>query len=208
MRIWFKQLFLGVAFLSLPAWGQTVHRVKEGESLWLIAKRAGVSVEAIRKANALKNDVIWEGSDLIIPARQSVPNPVPTPTPTPTPPAPAPPLPPRPTPVPKMAPEVMPPPKVATQIARVSKPSAGLTEKGMQILQQQVTLDRAGYSPGVIDGYEGRYTRLAQTLCENWNPQALRANLPATTSFQITGAWKSYVDTVCPAAAALPISRL
>lgn len=157
---------------------QSVHLVKEGESLWLIAKRAGVSVDAIREANELKNDVIWEGAKLIIPAQQ-----VPT------------------------RPSVQPAPplrKITPEPEKRKGPKTPLSEKGMKILQLQVMLDRAGYSPGIIDGYEGKYTRLAKTLCEAWNPDALRTLLPATRVAQVPDSWHSYVDPNLPGSGSSP----
>ncbi|GAA0787760.1 MULTISPECIES: N-acetylmuramoyl-L-alanine amidase [Pseudomonadati] len=45
----------------------TKHKVKSGESLSLIARRYGVSVDGIKKANNLKSDVVRIGQQLIIP---------------------------------------------------------------------------------------------------------------------------------------------
>ncbi len=45
------------------------HTVKSGESLYKIAKRHGVSVNAIKKANGLKSDNIRPGQKLKIPAK-------------------------------------------------------------------------------------------------------------------------------------------
>ena len=45
----------------------TKHKVKSGESLSLIARRYGVSVDVIKKANNLKSDVVRIGQQLIIP---------------------------------------------------------------------------------------------------------------------------------------------
>ena len=173
---------LAFASFSLvqSALAQSVHLVKEGESLWLIAKQAGVSVDAIRKANQLKNDVIWEGARLIIPAPQ------PSLTPDP--------------------PTHSPPPlrEIASQPSKRTTPKTPLTEKGMQILQLQVMLDRAGFSPGIIDGYEGKYTQLAKTLCEAWNPAALSSPLPATRLAQVPPSWRSYVDSQLPGSGSSP----
>ncbi len=47
----------------------TTHEVKNGESLEKIAKRHGVTVDELRKANKLKGDVIHAGDDLKIPSK-------------------------------------------------------------------------------------------------------------------------------------------
>lgn len=179
-------LLLGVVSFGMRAEGQTIHRVKEGESLWLIAKRVGVSVDAIREANQLKNDVIWEGADLKIPA--------PTPKPTIS------------ESVPITRPASPEQPKVREkEIISVSSRSKGpLSEAGMQVLQLQVMLDRAGFSPGVLDGYDGKYTRLAKTLCEAWNPTALQRKIPATTRMEVTANWRAYVDVSLPGSGKSP----
>ena len=44
------------------------HRVVEGESLWGIARKYGVTSEAVRKANAMKDDRVRIGETLVIPA--------------------------------------------------------------------------------------------------------------------------------------------
>lgn len=44
-----------------------VHRVVEGESLWGIARKYGVTSDAVRKANALKDDRVRIGETLVIP---------------------------------------------------------------------------------------------------------------------------------------------
>ena len=46
----------------------TTHDVVAGESLWRISRKYGVSIADIQKANGLKNDTIWAGKKLIIPA--------------------------------------------------------------------------------------------------------------------------------------------
>jgi hypothetical protein len=50
--------------------GQRIHRVQEGESLWKIAKKYRVSIEAIIKANHLETDKLRPGKELIIPESQ------------------------------------------------------------------------------------------------------------------------------------------
>lgn len=54
----------------------TAHRVAQGDSLFLIARRYGVTVGTIRTANGLVNDIIYPGQILTIPnqAPSSPPN--------------------------------------------------------------------------------------------------------------------------------------
>lgn len=49
----------------------TVHEIKSGENLTVIAKKHGVSVEEIKRANNMKNDNIRAGKTLVIPAKKS-----------------------------------------------------------------------------------------------------------------------------------------
>lgn len=58
---------------TLLAWKQKQHSgyiytVSKGDTLSEIARRNRVSISALRKANTLKNDVIWVGQKLTIPA--------------------------------------------------------------------------------------------------------------------------------------------
>nr|WP_244325726.1 N-acetylmuramoyl-L-alanine amidase [Shewanella aestuarii] len=45
----------------------TKHKVKSGESLSVIARRYGVSIEGIKKANNMKSDMVRIGQNLVIP---------------------------------------------------------------------------------------------------------------------------------------------
>lgn len=56
-----------------PVTAQTVHEVVPGDSLFRIAGRYGVSVEAIRAANGIVGDLIRVGERLTIPAPGTVP---------------------------------------------------------------------------------------------------------------------------------------
>lgn len=48
----------------------TVHTIKSGENLGRIAKKYGVTVDAIKKANGMKSDAIRAGAELKIPAKK------------------------------------------------------------------------------------------------------------------------------------------
>lgn len=149
--------------------GQTLYRVKEGESLWAIAKRAGISVTALKEANGITSDVIWAGAELVIPARQPV-------AATPSKPG-----------IP-----------AALPVPRNQLPTPPATLQNAGVLQLQVTLDRAGFSPGVIDGLNGKFTELARVLCQAWKPGALRNPVAPTRMAQVPASWKSYVNTTLP----------
>jgi len=55
---------------SPPTSTVTTHDVVAGESLWRISRKYGITVEALQAANGLKNDNIWAGQKLNIPAAQ------------------------------------------------------------------------------------------------------------------------------------------
>ena len=49
---------------------QTVHTIKSGENLGRIARKYGVTVDEIKKANGMKSDAIRAGAELKIPAKK------------------------------------------------------------------------------------------------------------------------------------------
>lgn len=61
-----------------PASGTTVYVVKSGDVLGTIARKHGVKVEVIKKANNLKGDTIWVGQKLAIPGATKKPTEKPT----------------------------------------------------------------------------------------------------------------------------------
>jgi LysM repeat protein len=107
-----------------PAPAPEVHIVKANETLAGIAAKHGVSVEAMVKANNLKNpDKIFERQHLRVPGKgAAAPAPAPTPTPAPAPkPAPAPA--PKPAPAPAHAPAPAPRPAPTPAPAPAPKPA-------------------------------------------------------------------------------------
>lgn len=55
---------------SRPAVAQArVHTVVRGDSLWAISRKYGVSIDAIKRANGLRNDTAVLGAKLQIPAQ-------------------------------------------------------------------------------------------------------------------------------------------
>ena len=75
-----KAIFLGIkdyfsyqenpTYISLPnetKSNKNYYIVQEGDSLWGIAKKFGISVETLKSLNNIKNDRICVGQQLIIP---------------------------------------------------------------------------------------------------------------------------------------------
>lgn len=54
---------------STPARTQSTHTVVRGDTLWGLSRKYGVSVDAIKTANNMRNDTVVLGSRLVIPAR-------------------------------------------------------------------------------------------------------------------------------------------
>lgn len=50
-----------------PPPGSTKYTVKQGDSLWKISRKFKITVDALRKANGLKNDRLQIGQELIVP---------------------------------------------------------------------------------------------------------------------------------------------
>lgn len=50
-----------------PPPGSTKYTVRQGDSLWKISRKFKITVEALRKANGLKNDRLQIGQELIVP---------------------------------------------------------------------------------------------------------------------------------------------
>ncbi len=54
---------------SAPARAQATHTVVRGDTLWGLSRKYGVSVDAIKQANNMRNDTVVLGTRLTIPAR-------------------------------------------------------------------------------------------------------------------------------------------
>lgn len=62
-------LFISIMFVGeKAAEAATVHTVKSGESLWLVANQYGVSVHALKNINNKRNDLLLVGERLQIPS--------------------------------------------------------------------------------------------------------------------------------------------
>ncbi len=75
---------------TATACSKVTYTVKANDTLSSIALNYNVPIEAIREWNGLVNNVVMEGTTLVIPLCMRNPTPGPTPTPTPPPPYPAP----------------------------------------------------------------------------------------------------------------------
>ncbi|MDP0492150.1 MAG: LysM peptidoglycan-binding domain-containing protein [Verrucomicrobiota bacterium JB023] len=172
--VWILLLITSVAGLM----AQQEHRIREGESLWTIARKYEVSVESLKEANNLESDVIWEGRMLTIPERPRESPVVPE------------------RPAGHQEEPIASAQEVATPRSGRDQPSATLPE--MDPLRLQVLLDRAGFGPGVIDGKIGYFTRKALELCQQWNPEALSLPDGPVTQVLFDSAWRAYVDRSLP----------
>ncbi|WP_031330035.1 LysM peptidoglycan-binding domain-containing protein, partial [Yersinia pestis] len=61
----------GRSSATLPAGKSKIHNVQRGETLSGIASQYGVSMAVLRQNNTLKNDVVWVGQRLKVPASGS-----------------------------------------------------------------------------------------------------------------------------------------
>ena len=102
-----------------PRGGEREYTVQSGDSLYAIARRFGVTIEALRKRNGLTSDFLRVGQRLIIPDPLAG---VPTNTPEPT-------RPPTATPVPTVTPTPVPPP-------RLRAPADGAVVEGDEVVLQ------------------------------------------------------------------------
>jgi nucleoid-associated protein YgaU len=54
---------------SRPSSGRTTYQVRQGDSLWTIARRHGVSVSSIKEANGMRSSSLSIGQRIVIPSR-------------------------------------------------------------------------------------------------------------------------------------------
>lgn len=63
----FTLAFVILFSLSSPLWAATTHKVKAGDTLFLLSRRYGVSITSIKMENRLRTDKILIGQQLRIP---------------------------------------------------------------------------------------------------------------------------------------------
>lgn len=63
----FTLAFVILISLSSPLWAATTHKVKAGDTLFLLSRRYGVSITSIKMENRLRTDKILIGQQLRIP---------------------------------------------------------------------------------------------------------------------------------------------
>ena len=68
-----------------------------------------------------------------------------------------------------------------------ARPAGSLNEREIEALRVQVMLDRAGFSPGVIDGRMGRNTTAALALYEQQATRGTSAPVEPVTTYTVTG---------------------
>lgn len=162
------------------------YTVVKGDSLYVISKRHGVTVDQIKKFNGLTRDLISIGQVLRIPSLADIQAMTPPPPPPPEPRVQATPgKPVRAVPVPEDEPEIKtllkrPLPSAASRVARV--------------VLMQAYLDRQGFSAGPIDGSDGPLYDAALRSYENAYPGKLTfemGQLPAVLT-QMGGAYIDY----------------
>lgn len=69
MKKWLVTAAAAFTFMAAQgaAEASTVHQVQQGESIWSLAKKYGVPVTEIKKANAKKNNMLYIGENMTIP---------------------------------------------------------------------------------------------------------------------------------------------
>jgi LysM repeat protein/lipoprotein-anchoring transpeptidase ErfK/SrfK len=160
------------------------HEVMRGESLTVIARRQGVTVEQLKKANGLANDLIRVGQILHIPSRDEVramepPPPVKKEGEAPT-------------------VRVMPPKEEVRQAVIVPKYSRALpgeAQRASHIVLTQSYLDRRLFSAGPIDGGEGPMYAATLAAYKAAYPDELNYEGGATPAVlrNLGGAYREYV---------------
>ena len=71
-------------------------------------------------------------------------------------------------------------------LAQTSAPAPASSPRNLDALQTQVMLDRAGFSPGVVDGRTGANTRKALAVFQKQSSNGQPSSIEALTKYRIT----------------------
>lgn len=162
------------------------YTVGKGDSLYVISKRYGVTVDQLKAFNGLKRDLINIDQVLRIPSLADIQAMTPPPPPPPEPRVQAAPgTPVRAVPVPEDAPEIKP---------LLKRPLPSAAGRVARVVLMQAYLDRQGFSAGPIDGTDGPLYDAALRSYENAYPGKLTfqmGQLPEVLT-QMGGAFIDY----------------
>lgn len=162
------------------------YEVQKGDSLYVIAKRHGVTVDQIKTFNDMKRDIISIGQKLNIPGIvdiQKMAPPPPPPLPNKT----------RKGPVKAEPVDDNAKPGEAVKV-KVSRPLPSAATSVARTVILQAYLDRQGFSAGPIDGTEGPLFDDARRLYEETHPGELAYDLgqPPAVLREMGGAYAEY----------------
>jgi len=95
---------------------------------------------------------------------------------------------------------------IAAKETEPSKPKGleALTEKQRGIVRQQILLDRNGMGPGVIDGYEGNFSKTAMILAEHHRSEVMQEETPLIIETTIPAAVLHYINPTLPGSGKRP----
>ncbi|MEN3943583.1 LysM peptidoglycan-binding domain-containing protein [Prosthecobacter sp. SYSU 5D2] len=158
------------------------YQVVKGDSLYVIARRYGVTVDQLKAFNGMKRDLINIGQTLRIPSLADIQAMAPPPPP---PPKVEPGQPVKAVPVPEDEPEVKP---------LLKRPLPSAASSVARVVLMQAYLDRQGFSAGPIDGTDGPLYDAALRSYETANPGVLTfemGQVPAVLT-QMGGAFIDY----------------
>lgn len=157
--------------------------VAKGDSLYVIARQNGVTIDQIKAFNQMKRDVIVVGQTLRIPSLTDIQAMAPPPAPEPKPKARAPKSPPKP--VAEKEPEVK---------LLIKRPLPSPASSVARIVLMQAYLDRQTFSAGPIDGTDGPLYDAALRSYETAHPAELNSEMgqPAAVLREMGGAYAEY----------------
>lgn len=164
------------------------YQVQKGDSLYVIGRRYGVTIDQIKSFNQMKRDVIVIGQTLKIPSLADIQAMAP-------PPPPPPPVKPA-TPAKSKAPvKAIPVPEDEGPKAKVllKRPLPSAASSVARIVLMQAYLDRQGFSAGPIDGTDGPLYDAALRSYENAYPNVLKSEMGQIPAV-LTDMGGAYID--------------